>query len=88
MLSKQEADDVFDAWLLSIEAAVPAATIQPKRPPTTPKTHPRRAGYADAVLGRPCSSPWKGFSGMKRTAEYILGYMDGEDALRRSNKPL
>ena len=40
----------------------------------------RKCGECDAMLGRPCESPWKdmGYRKMRHNAEYLMGYISGE----------
>lgn len=48
---------------------------------------PWRAGYCDAIMGRPCASPWShhGWSGLIHDAKYVNGYLEGE-AIRKKLK--
>lgn len=47
-----------------------------------------KEGFCDAVQGRECKSPWsdQGFKAIKRNAQYLSGYMDGEANLARCGK--
>jgi len=44
--------------------------------------HPWRTGYCDAIMGRECISPWahKGWKCIRKNAEYVSGYLEGETA--------
>lgn len=43
---------------------------------------PKRFGFCDAVMGRPCESPWRDF---KRQSEYLKGYMEGKANANTAN---
>ncbi len=45
-----------------------------------PYHSPYRAGWADAVLNREPSSPWKdaGFMAIRKNLAYVKGYMAGK----------
>ncbi len=44
-----------------------------------------KTGFVDGCLSRECKSPWAnlGYTTAKRNAQYVSGYMDGEEAARR-----
>jgi len=42
-----------------------------------PSYNPWRCGFADAVMGRPCESPWKTWG---KNQLYVAGYMKGKKA--------
>jgi len=53
-------------------------TMQPKQPYYN-SINPWRAGYCDAVMNRPCKSPFpEGWRWAYKSAQYISGYMEGE----------
>lgn len=44
--------------------------------------NPRRAGFADAVLGREPNNPFKEKHQFKLAEDYTLGYLKGKDKMR------
>lgn len=49
---------------------------------STQGLHPFRTGYCDGLFKRECQSPWRndGFKSIRKNAEYITGFMAGEEA--------
>jgi hypothetical protein len=41
--------------------------------------NPYRTGFADAVLGRECKSPFKGY---KQNQSYLAGYLAGKQQMK------
>ncbi len=45
---------------------------------------PYKTGYCDAVIGRPCASPWTkdGYKHIRSNSLYLAGYLKGEDSMK------
>ena len=52
-----------------------------------PQYDPWRCGFTDAIMQRPCVSPWRdlGFKFIRRNTLYLSGYLEGENKRERNN---